>query len=79
MNSAWLLWLGLYRLGYDEQVWDLAGRLAGAATGAGLREYYNPLSGVGMGAVDFGWSALLMEMVAPDLPAPQSYVANGID
>ncbi len=79
MNSAWLLWLGLYRLGYDEQAWDLVGRLAGAATRAGLREYYNPLSGVGMGAVDFGWSALLMEMVSPDLRAPQSYVVNGVD
>jgi hypothetical protein len=45
-------------------------------TRAGLREYYNPLSGVGMGAVDFGWSALLMELVDPDPRAAQSYLAD---
>ncbi len=75
MNSAWLLWLGVHRLGYEDQATELLNRLVGAVTRAGLREYYNPLSGVGMGAVDFGWSALLMELVDPDPRAAQSYLA----
>jgi hypothetical protein len=76
MNSAWLLWLGLHRLGYEEEAAALVDRLSGAVTRAGLREYYNPLSGVGMGAVDFGWSALLMELVDPDPRAAGSYLSD---
>jgi hypothetical protein len=48
-----------------------------AVTRAGLREYHNPLSGVGMGAVDVGWSALLMELVDPEPRAAQSYLGRG--
>jgi hypothetical protein len=48
--------------------------LAGAITAAGLREYYNPFTGRGMGAVDFGWSTLIMEMVAQDERAASSYL-----
>jgi hypothetical protein len=29
----------------------------------GLREYYDPLTGRGLGARDFGWSTLLLDLV----------------
>ena len=74
VNAAWLLWLGLVRLGYTEQAAELVRRLAGAVEVERLREYYNPLTGKGMGAVDFGWSALIMEMVEPDSRAATSYL-----
>jgi hypothetical protein len=71
MNAAWLLWLGLSRLGYP-QADELAERMAGAVLGAGLREYYDPRTGAGMGARDFAWSTLVLELVDPDLPASQA-------
>ena len=74
VNAAWMLWLGLVRLGYAEHATELVRRLTGAIELARLREYYDPLTGQGMGAVDFGWSALIMEMVEQDDRAARSYL-----
>ncbi len=75
INAAWLVWLGLTRLGYAEQAEELVRRVSGAVASAGLREYYDPYSGHGMGALRFAWSALVMEMVEPDPRASQSCLA----
>ncbi len=69
VNAAWLCWLGLVRLGYDDEAAQLAERLATAMVRAGLREYYNPHTGAGMGARNFAWSALIMEMLETDREA----------
>jgi Mannosylglycerate hydrolase MGH1-like glycoside hydrolase domain len=63
VNTAWLCWLGLVRLGYQDAAADLGRRLGGAVATAGFREYYDPYTGAGMGAHDFGWSTLVMEML----------------
>lgn len=76
VNLAWMCWLGLVRLGYEEAADELARKLSTAVAGAGLREYYHPRTGAGMGAVDFAWSALTLEMLEPDLAgAASSHVA----
>ena len=75
VNAAWLLWLGLVRLGYTEQADAVSRRLGGAVATAGLREYYDPYSGDGMGTTDFAWSSLIMEMIDPDPGAATSYLA----
>jgi hypothetical protein len=62
VNVAWLLWLGLRRLGYEAQAAEVAARLETAALREGLREYYDPRDGRGLGAKDFAWSALVLEM-----------------
>ncbi len=50
INTAWLVWLGLVRLGYAEPA-DAAGRARRRRRGRqGLREYYHPFTGAGMGA-----------------------------
>jgi hypothetical protein len=74
INSAWLLWLGLVRLGYDAPASELAAKVAEMLTAQGLREYYNPYTGAGMGAVDFAWSSLAMELLDPDPRAGLSYL-----
>jgi hypothetical protein len=74
VNAAWLMWLGLTRLGYREQADELAERLARTVLQSGLREYYNPFTGDGMGAVDFGWSSLVLELIDPDPRAASSYL-----
>ena len=53
-------------LGYEEQARTLGTRLMSAVLAQGLREYYGPYTGRGMGAVDFAWSSLVMEMLAAD-------------
>jgi len=65
VNTAWLAWIGLRRLGYDEAADTLAAGLVGAVEREGLREYYDPRDGRGLGAVDFAWSALIAEMADP--------------
>jgi len=74
LNAAWLLWLGLVRLGYDAQAAQMAERLGRVVAGAGLREYYDPFTGAGMGATDFSWSALVIELVDPDPDAASSHL-----
>ncbi|MGI8507521.1 MAG: MGH1-like glycoside hydrolase domain-containing protein [Solirubrobacteraceae bacterium] len=77
INAAWLLWLGLVRLGYTAQAREMGVRLGAAVSKAGLREYYDPFTGEGMGATDFSWSALVMELAEPDRAARSSYLFAG--
>jgi hypothetical protein len=65
VNAAWLLWLGLRRLGYHQEAQRMADGLIGAVEREGLREYYDPHTGGGMGAKDFAWSALIAELADP--------------
>jgi hypothetical protein len=65
VNTAWLIWLGLRRLGYAEAAAGVFAALARAAAREGVREYYDPRSGSGLGARDFAWSTLLLEMGEP--------------
>jgi hypothetical protein len=74
VNSAWMIWMGLSRLGYDEAAAELVRRVLGAVAREGLREYYNPRSGRGMGARDFAWSALAAEFIFADPRSRTSYV-----
>jgi hypothetical protein len=75
VNAAWLMWLGLVRLGYEREATQLVRRMRAPLTSEHLREYYNPYTGAGMGAVDFAWSALAIDMVQADPRAAFSYVA----
>ena len=74
INSAWLIWLGLRRLGYRREAERLVAGLVGAVSREGLREYYDPRDGSGLGAVDFAWSALIAEMADPDPAAGHSHL-----
>lgn len=74
INAAWLLWLGLVRLGYADEAAEMAARVERAVRAAGLREYYDPYTGEGMGATNFSWSSLIMELVDPDPEARSSYL-----
>jgi hypothetical protein len=65
VNSSWLVWLGLRRLGYEAEAQRLADGVIGAVAREGLREYYDPRDGKGLGAKDFAWSALVAELADP--------------
>jgi hypothetical protein len=69
VNSAWLVSVGLRRLGRAELADEMAARLVDVVGREGFREYYEALTGAGMGAHDFGWSTLAWELTEP-APAP---------
>jgi Mannosylglycerate hydrolase MGH1-like glycoside hydrolase domain len=74
INAAWLIWMGLLRLGYDAEATEMAKRLSDAVARERLREFYEPYSGRGLGAKEFGWSSLIAELAEPDPAAPGSYL-----
>jgi hypothetical protein len=65
VNSAWLVTLGLRRLGCDDEAERMTDRLLAVVEREGFREYYEARRGHGMGAHGFGWSTLLWEMADP--------------
>jgi hypothetical protein len=42
----------------------MASKLERAILAAEMREYYNPHTGEGLGALDFAWTGLILEMEA---------------
>ncbi|HEV7771147.1 MAG TPA: hypothetical protein VGO66_10905 [Solirubrobacterales bacterium] len=70
VNSAWMVWLGMRRLGYEQEAQRLADGLIETVVREGLREYYDPRTGKGLGAKDFAWSALIAEMADPNYERP---------
>ncbi len=76
VNAAWMLWLGLLRLGYEDEAAAMTRALRDTVLREGMREYYDPHDGDGLGARDFAWSALLVEMTDPDPAATSSYMGG---
>ncbi len=62
VNTNWLIWRGLRRHHFDDLAEQLAGRTISMVANSGLWEYYNPLTGRGLGAKTFGWSTLALDM-----------------
>ena len=65
MNTAWLLVPALRELDHGRAADRIVASLAAAVARDGFREYYDPLTGRGLGARDFGWSTLLVDLLAP--------------
>jgi hypothetical protein len=64
MNTAWLLLPAMRELGYADEADRVLGSLVQAVDRHGLREYYNPLSGRGLAARGFGFSTLIVDLLA---------------
>ncbi len=64
INTNWLLIRALRRRGLHLQADSLARASASLVLGAGFREFYHPYSGEGLGARSFGWSTLIVDMLA---------------
>jgi hypothetical protein len=67
--------MGLLRLGRDAEAGELAARLCEAVSKERLREFYEPNTGEGLGAKEFGWSSLIAELADPDSAAENAYLA----
>ncbi len=58
INTNWLITEGLKRHGYNDLAGEIAQKSKELVEMSGFREYYNPHTGEGGGAKDFGWSTL---------------------
>jgi glycogen debranching enzyme len=63
INTAWLLVPALYRHGYVADAERILLACLELVEREGFREYYNPLTGQGLGARNFGWSTLLVDLL----------------
>jgi glycogen debranching enzyme len=59
----WLIYEGLHRAGEQGLARSLAESAAALLAKSGLREYYNPLTGAGIGGTRFGWTAAFVDMI----------------
>lgn len=60
ININWMLYGGLKNYGFYEDAKNLKRSIIDLVTEHGFYEYYNPLSGKGLGADDFSWTAALL-------------------
>ncbi|MCW7945180.1 hypothetical protein AAW14_25025 [Streptomyces hygroscopicus] len=63
VNLNWYLYWALRDRGACEAAHVLATRTITAAAAAGMRECYGPYDGKGHGAVSFGWSSLVLDLI----------------
>ncbi|HUD11661.1 MAG TPA: trehalase family glycosidase [Candidatus Saccharimonadia bacterium] len=59
INMNWFVVVGLERYGFMEEAQWLRSHTIGLVSKSGFREYFNPETGDGLGAVSFSWSAAL--------------------
>lgn len=60
VNVNWMIWLGLLKYGYSQVAEQIKSGILELAANHGFREYYNPLSGEGLGGKSFSWTAALV-------------------
>ncbi|HEX8967480.1 MAG TPA: trehalase family glycosidase [Chloroflexota bacterium] len=63
LNSNFYLYWGLRAHGYRDVASELAKRTVQMVGTGGMREFFNPYTAEGQGAVDFGWSALVLDLI----------------
>ncbi len=61
--TAWYIVRGLLHNGHGDIASKITGKLAEMIQKAGFREQYNPLTGQGYGAKNFGWSTLIADLL----------------
>jgi glycogen debranching enzyme len=63
VNSNYYLYWGLRAHGYRDIATELAKRTVQMVGKGGMREFFNPFTADGYGAVDFGWTGLVLDLI----------------
>lgn len=66
VNVNWYLYWGLRAHGYGEVARELAARTVAMVARGGVREFFNPYTAAGQGARDFGWTTLVLDLIAAE-------------
>lgn len=62
INTNWFIYQGLKIHGYDDLALELSQKSRELILKSGFREYFHPYTGEGLGAENFGWSTLVVDM-----------------
>lgn len=62
MAPNWLIYKGLKRYGFDSEADDIKKKTEALIQKSGFREHYNPRTGEGLGAHNFTWGGLVLDM-----------------
>ena len=62
-TGIWEIFNGLKKHGYEKEADNLREKTIQLIQKSGFREFFNPFSGEGYGAVDFSWSTLVVDMI----------------
>ena len=62
MATNWFVYRGLRRYRFNKEAEEIKNKSIALLEQSGFREYYNPLTGEGMGAEDFTWGGLALDM-----------------
>jgi glycogen debranching enzyme len=60
INMNWMIYYGLLEYGYRKRAQQIRQGMFELAHNHGIREYYDPFTGQGLGGKDFSWTAALM-------------------
>lgn len=67
INMNWIFWLGLLEYGYDKEANVIREAVFELVQRHGVREYYDPYTGKGLGGKKFSWTAaLVIDMIHND-------------
>ena len=66
VNVNWYLYWGLRQHGFGKIASELARRTIEMTARSGVREFYNPYTAEAYGATDFGWSCLVLDLIAAE-------------
>ena len=66
VSVNWYLYWGLRQHGFADVARDLAARTVAMQARGGIREFYDPRTAAGQGATDFGWSCLVLDLIAAE-------------
>lgn len=59
----WFIFKGLLNYGLTDVAYDILEDSVELLEGAGFREFFDPDTGEGLGADDFTWGALVVDMI----------------
>lgn len=62
MAPNWFIYKGLKRYGFDSEAKELKKKTITLLENSGFREHYDPLTGKGLGAKNFTWGGLVLDM-----------------
>ena len=66
LNVNWYLYWGLRQHGFRDVARELARRTVDMQAKGGIREFYDPRTAAGQGATSFGWSTLVLDLIAAE-------------
>lgn len=62
MAPNWFIYKGLIRYGFHDVAYELREKTTALINQSGFREQYNPHTGAGIGATNFTWGGLVLDM-----------------